>query len=93
MALGMPAKIFISYRRDDDPSAAARVHDGLAQTFGHANLFIDVDNLLAGQRFDDELAKALAAWRMRRIGVLAGGALESAADTQECNFANRSFLF
>jgi formylglycine-generating enzyme required for sulfatase activity len=57
----MPAKIFISYRRDDDPSAAARVHDGLAQTFGHTNLFIDVDNLLAGQRFDDELAKALAA--------------------------------
>jgi hypothetical protein len=29
--------------------------------FGKANLFIDVDSLLAGQRFDKELAKALAA--------------------------------
>jgi len=54
-------KIFISYRRDDDASAAARVSDGLASRFGKANLFIDVDNLLAGQRFDEELAKALSA--------------------------------
>jgi TIR domain len=58
-------KIFISYRRDDDPAAAARVRDGLARTFGNANLFIDVDDLLAGQRFDEELAKAL-----RRCDVL-----------------------
>jgi len=35
--------IFISYRRDDDASAAARVSDGLASSFGKANLFIDVD--------------------------------------------------
>jgi formylglycine-generating enzyme required for sulfatase activity len=52
--------IFISYRRDDDPAAAARVRDGLARKFGNANLFIDVDDLLAGQRFDEELAKALS---------------------------------
>jgi hypothetical protein len=57
----MPAKIFISYRRDDDPSAAARVRDGLIPEFGQSNLFIDVDNLRAGQRFEDELANALAA--------------------------------
>lgn len=57
----MPGKIFISYRREDDPSAAARVRDGLAATFGKSNLFMDVDNLLAGQRFDHELTKALAA--------------------------------
>jgi hypothetical protein len=57
----MAGKIFISYRRDDDPAAAARVRDGLAGKFGNANLFIDVDDLFAGQRFDDELAKALAA--------------------------------
>ncbi len=55
----MPGKIFISYRRDDDPAFAARVRDGLAAKFGQAALFMDVDNLLAGQRFDDELAKAL----------------------------------
>jgi formylglycine-generating enzyme required for sulfatase activity len=56
----VPSKVFISYRRDDDPAAAARVRDGLAPSFGKANLFMDVDNLLAGQRFDQELAKALA---------------------------------
>lgn len=56
----MAGKIFINYRRDDDPNGAARVRDGLAASFGKANLFMDVDNLLAGQRFDEELAKALA---------------------------------
>ena len=56
----MSGEIFISYRRDDDPSAAARVRDGLAAKFGPANVFMDVDELLAGQRFDEELAKALA---------------------------------
>jgi hypothetical protein len=44
----MAGKIFISYRRDDDASAAARVSDGLASRFGKAKVFIDVDNLLAG---------------------------------------------
>jgi hypothetical protein len=56
----MAGKIFVNYRRDDDPAAAARVRDGLAARFGKANVFMDVDNLLAGQRFDVELAKALA---------------------------------
>ena len=56
----MPARIFVSYRRDDDPNGAARVGDGLAAKFGKASVFMDVDNLLAGQRFDEELAKALA---------------------------------
>ncbi|MCH9809418.1 MAG: TIR domain-containing protein [Alphaproteobacteria bacterium] len=56
----MPGKIFISYRRDDDPSAAARVCDGLAAKFGRASVFMDVDKFRAGQRFDEELAKALA---------------------------------
>jgi hypothetical protein len=54
-------KIFVSYRRDDDPNGAARVRDGLAAKFGRSNVFMDVDNLLAGQRFDQELAKALDA--------------------------------
>jgi invasion protein IalB len=57
----MAGKVFISYRREDDPAAAARVRDALAARFGKANLFMDVDSLSAGQRFEDELAKALAA--------------------------------
>src|SRR5262245_36662609 len=56
----MPGKIFVNYRRDDDRSTAARIRDRLAATFGAANVFMDVDNLIAGQRFDKELEKALA---------------------------------
>jgi hypothetical protein len=54
------SQIFINYRRDDDPSAAARVRDALEAAFGSSSIFMDVDNLLAGQRFDEQLGKALA---------------------------------
>lgn len=53
------AKIFISYRRDDARMTAGRLHDALARHFGKKQLFMDVDNLLAGQRFDRELDSAL----------------------------------
>jgi hypothetical protein len=56
----MPGRIFISYRRDDVPGDARGLRDGLAAKFGKSSIFMDVDNLLAGQRFDEELAKALA---------------------------------
>ena len=56
----VPGKIFVNYRRDDERAVAARVRDRLAATFGDANVFMDVDHLLAGQRFDQELEKALA---------------------------------
>jgi formylglycine-generating enzyme required for sulfatase activity len=56
----MPGKIFVNYRRDDARDMAARIRDRLAATFGDDNIFMDVDNLLAGQRFDRELEKALA---------------------------------
>ena len=55
------AKIFVNYRRDDAAGDARGVHNGLASKFGRSNVFMDVDNLLAGQRFDMELAKALDA--------------------------------
>ncbi len=55
----MPKRIFISYRRDDVPGDARGVRDALAAKFGHNAIFMDIDNLLAGQRFDEELAKAL----------------------------------
>ena len=56
----MPGKIFVNYRRDDARDMAARIRDRLAAAFGHANVFMDVDNLRPGQRFDRELEKALA---------------------------------
>jgi tetratricopeptide (TPR) repeat protein len=55
----LPGKIFISYRRDDVPGDARGVRDALAAKFGKSSIFMDVDNLLAGQRFDEELTKAL----------------------------------
>lgn len=57
---GVRGKIFISYRRDDAPGDARGVHDALVRAFGKSNVFMDVDNLLAGQRFDKELEKALS---------------------------------
>jgi hypothetical protein len=58
--LATRGKIFISYRRDDSPGDARGVRDRLSREFGKANVFMDVDNLLAGQRFDRELDNALA---------------------------------
>ncbi|MFZ1110493.1 MAG: TIR domain-containing protein [Rhodomicrobium sp.] len=56
----MAGKIFINYRREDARAEAARLHDRLAAAFGAANVFMDVDNLRAGERFDLKLQKALA---------------------------------
>jgi hypothetical protein len=55
----MSGKLFINYRRDDTRDMAARIRDRLAATFGDTNVFMDVDDLMAGQRFDKELEKAL----------------------------------
>ena len=52
-------KIFVNYRRDDAKAEAARLHDRLALSFGAAGVFMDVDNLLAGERFDLKLREAL----------------------------------
>jgi TPR repeat protein len=56
----MRGRIFISYRREDAPGDARGVADRLARHFGKTNVFMDVDNLLAGQRFDRELDQALS---------------------------------
>jgi tetratricopeptide (TPR) repeat protein len=58
--LARRGKIFICYRRRDEPGGASRLYDRLIKRFGKANVFMDVDNLLPGQRFDRELDKALS---------------------------------
>ena len=58
--MGTYGKIFISYRREDAPGDARGICDRLGHSFGAANVFMDVDRILAGQRFDRELDKALA---------------------------------
>jgi len=49
------------------PGDAHGIPNALATRFGKASIFMDVDNLLAGQRFDDELAKAVAASVKARV--------------------------
>jgi len=56
----MARKIFVNYRREDARADARNIRDRLANVFGASNVFMDVDNLQPGQRFDLELAKALA---------------------------------
>jgi hypothetical protein len=55
----MPGRVFISYRREDSQDVSARIHRELSLTLGAKALFMDVDNLMAGQRFDKVLEKAM----------------------------------
>ena len=55
----MSGKIFVNYRRDDSAGDARGVRDGLSTKFGKANVFMDIDNLLPGERFDLKLDHAL----------------------------------
>jgi hypothetical protein len=52
-------KIFISYRRSDDPGFALFVHERLEQEFGGANLFMDVEGHI---KPGDDFAKVLNDW-------------------------------
>ncbi len=56
----MTGRVFINYRREDSASGAARLRDRLVSSLGAGQIFMDVDNLSAGQRFDKELERALA---------------------------------
>ena len=47
----MSGKIFISYRREDDPGNAGRLSDQLKQAFGSEQLFFDVDSIELGRNF------------------------------------------
>ena len=56
----MAGKIFVNYRRDDVRADARDIAGRLSRTFGKLNVFMDVDNLVAGQRFDQQLETSLA---------------------------------
>jgi len=47
----MAGKIFINYRRGDDPQAAGRLFDRLQDVFESSQLFLDVDNIAPGLDF------------------------------------------
>ena len=60
----VPNKIFINYRREDSIDAAGRLHDRLSQTFGHKNIFMDVEDIPAGVDFVKHLSEQVAASRV-----------------------------
>lgn len=53
------AQIFISYRREDTAGYARAVYDALAREFGAPRVFIDVDDIAAGQPFDEAIDQAV----------------------------------
>jgi hypothetical protein len=56
----MTGKIFISYRRRDDPGGAGRLFDALNEAFEPDRLFLDVDSIEPGQDFGDVIEDRIA---------------------------------
>jgi TIR domain len=52
-------RVFISYRRDDAPAEAGRLHDNLADAFGAGQVFMDVVDLQPGDDFVDVIEDAV----------------------------------
>ena len=52
-------RIFISYRREDAAFETTAVHEKLATEFGPENVFLDVDNIPAGQDFRKIIRKSV----------------------------------
>ncbi|MEO8312760.1 MAG: toll/interleukin-1 receptor domain-containing protein [Caldimonas sp.] len=53
------AQIFISYRRDDAAGYARAAYDELVRHFSEQRVFIDVDDIVAGQSFTDAIRRAV----------------------------------
>lgn len=51
--------IFICYRRDDSRANAGRLFDWLSEHFGEDQVFIDIDNIEAGEDFEQVIKNAL----------------------------------
>jgi hypothetical protein len=57
----MSGQIFISYRRDDAPSAAGRLYDRLLARFSQNQIFLDIDNIDLGIDFVKAIEESVAA--------------------------------
>jgi hypothetical protein len=57
-------QVFISYRRDDTAGYARAIGDALGRQFGAERVFIDVDDIAAGQRFDEVIHQAVGGSRV-----------------------------
>jgi hypothetical protein len=58
------APIFISYRRDDAAGQARALEQALARHFGAERVFIDVDDIVAGEAFEQRLRTAVKGARV-----------------------------
>jgi hypothetical protein len=56
----MSGKIFVSYRRSDDPGFTGRLFDRLLGAFGPEQIFMDVENIAAGIDFRHMLEEQVA---------------------------------
>lgn len=56
-----PAQVFISYRRDDAAGYSRAICDELARQFGAERVFIDVDDIHAGQPFSEVIERQIGA--------------------------------
>jgi hypothetical protein len=70
--------IFISYRRGDARADAGRIYDRLAARFGDDRVFMDIDDIRAGQKFMEVLSNTLGVCDV--LIVLIGPSWTSAAD-------------
>lgn len=53
-------KIFISYRRSDSAADAGRLNDRLEKQYGDPNVFMDVDDIRPGEKFEDAIERRIA---------------------------------
>lgn len=56
----MTGRVFLSYRRDDAAPYAGRLHDALAERLGPERIFMDIDSIDPGERFDEVIEQTLA---------------------------------
>ena len=52
-------KVFISYRRSDNPYAAKVIYDRLVERFGKESVYIDIDDIPAGVDFRHHIQQAV----------------------------------
>lgn len=53
-------RIFVSYRRDDDPYAARGITKALSERFGRENVFFDLESIRAGLDFRKQIDDLIA---------------------------------
>lgn len=76
----MPAKVFISYRREDSAPSAGRIYDRLVGRFGKDAVFKDVDSIPYGADFRGYINQVLA--QCAAQVVIIGPSWLGAADAQ-----------